>query len=81
MLDMTKSRWEIRVYDKRLMVSKKHILEIEKGDIVRYNEHHYLCVRKERLLEHAKAIIEVRASKFIEQVEYYKNMKVKVTRK
>lgn len=80
-LDMTKPRWEIKICGKTLMINKNHIDEMRKGDVVRYNEQFAISTNKEKLLEYANAIIDIRLSNLIEEVEYYKNMKVKVTRK
>lgn len=81
MLDMTKERWEIRVYDKALMMNSCYIAELKRDGIVRYNENICLGTSKEKLLEYANDIINIRLLNLIEEVEYYKNMKIKVTRK
>ena len=81
MLDMTKRRWEIRVYDMTLMMNSCYITELKRGGIVRYNERFCLGTNKKELLEYANDIINIRLSNLNKEVEYYKSMKVKVTRK
>lgn len=81
LLDMTKTRWEIRIYDKSLIITKKHIEILKKSDVLRYNEQLALSLNKEILKSYAYSIIDKKLNNLLQEVEYYKNMKVKVTRK
>ena len=54
LLDMTKTRWEIRICDKSLTITKKHIEILKKSDVLRYNERLALSLNKEILNKYAK---------------------------
>lgn len=80
-LDMSKPRWEIRVYNMRLMIRKHQIEQIEKGEVVLYNEHYYLAKDKMKLLEVSNNILNTKIEKLTKELDYYTSMKVKLTRK
>ena len=80
-LDMSKPRWEIRVYNMRLMIRKHQIEQIEKGEVVLYNEHYYLAKDKMKLLEVSNNILKSKIDKLTKELDYYNSMKVKLTRK
>lgn len=80
-LDMTKPRWEIRVYNMNLMIRKHQIEQIKKGEVVLYNEHYYLAKDKMKLLEVSENILKSKIDKLTKELDYYNSMKVKLTRK
>ena len=80
-LDMTKPRWEIRVYNMNLMIRKHQIEQIKKGEVVLYNEHYYLAQDKMKLLEVSENILKSKIEKLTKELDYYNSMKVKLTRK
>ena len=80
-LDMTKPRWEIRVYNMNLMIRKHQMEQIKKGEVVLYNEHYYLAKDKMKLLEVSENILKSKIDKLTKELDYYNSMKVKLTRK
>ena len=81
-LDMIKERWEISVYDgKKLMISQRYIEQMKNNTIVSYNEHYFLCKDKLKLIEFAHKTINNKVDKLMEQIQYYNDMKIKITRK
>lgn len=80
-LDMTKPRWEIRVYNMNLMIRKHQIEQIKKGEVVLYNEHYYLAKDKMQLLKVSENILNAKIEKLTKELNHYTSMKVKLTRK
>lgn len=80
-LDMTKPRWEIRVYNMNLTIKKHQIEQIKNGEIVLFNEHFYLAKDKMQLLKVAENILNAKINKPTTELNYYSSMKVKLTRK
>ena len=80
-LDMTKSRWEIKVYNMNLMLKKHQIEQIKNCEVVLYNEHYYLAKDKMQLLKVAENILNAKINKLTKELNYYSSMKVKLTRK
>ena len=80
-LDMNKERWEIRIYDNRLYVTKGMVEKIKESDVYRYNEYYALSYNKEILKSYACSILDRKKDMLRNELRYYEEMKIKVTRK
>lgn len=80
MLNMSKPRWEITVRKNELWINDEYKSQISNGEVFRYNENYALCIDKQKLLDYATNIKDVRINNISAELEHYQNMKVKVTR-
>ena len=79
-LDMTKSRWEISLLDDKLNAKCFNVYENAEAVYI-HNNNIYISANKTKLIKIAHNLLEEKINKMRFELDYYENMKFKITKK